>query len=266
MARPYGLLRCGFPFAKTLGMRRLTNYPIDVALGDEERLYVLCRADNAALVRRYSYGDEDLGQFGSVGKEDGQFMWPVSIIADSEENVFVSDEYLNRISSFKSDGEFLNSWGEPGSEPGQLDHPSGIAFDAEENVYVSDTMNHRVQKFTKDGEFITAFGEFGSDKGKTEYAVGHQRGRRRGGVCGGLAERPRAEVLGGRGVHHEVRRGRAAGTGSSTGRRMWLWMTTGIYMWRTGETTACRCSTQRQGMCRSSLGTRRFRRSRGTIC
>ena len=52
MARPYGLLRCGFPFAKSLGMRRLTNYPIDVALGDEERIYVLCRADNAALVRK----------------------------------------------------------------------------------------------------------------------------------------------------------------------------------------------------------------------
>ena len=134
MTRPYGLLRCGFPFAKSLGMRRLTNYPIDVALGGEDRLYVLCRADNAALVRKYNYADEDLGQFGGMGKDDGQFMWPVSIITDSEENIYVSDEYLNRISAFDRDGEFKGSWGESGSEPGQLDHASGIAFDADENV------------------------------------------------------------------------------------------------------------------------------------
>ena len=172
MARPYGLLRCGFPFAKSLGMRRLTNYPIDVALGDEDRLYVLCRADNAALVRKYNYADEDLGQFGGVGKGDGQFMWPVSIITDSEESIYISDEYLNRISVFDREGEFQSSWGETGSEPGQLDHASGIAFDADENVYVSDTMNHRVQKFTKDGEFISTFGEFGSDKGQLNMPWG----------------------------------------------------------------------------------------------
>ena len=166
MARPYGLLRCGFPYVKALGMRRLTNYPIDVALGGEERIYVLCRADNAALVRRYSYGDHDLGSFGALGKEDGQFMWPAAIESDADENIYVSDEYLNRISVFNMEGEFQSSWGESGGEPGQLDHPSGIAFDGEENIYVSDSMNHRVQKFTKDGKFIAAFGEQGCGKGE----------------------------------------------------------------------------------------------------
>ena len=34
MPRPYGLLRAGFPFLKTLGMRRVTNMPMDVAVGD----------------------------------------------------------------------------------------------------------------------------------------------------------------------------------------------------------------------------------------
>ncbi|MDE2688068.1 MAG: NHL repeat-containing protein [Chloroflexota bacterium] len=170
--RPYGLLRCGFPFDKTLGMRRLTNYPIDVALGDDDRLYVLCRADNASLVRRYNYADEDLGQFGSVGKDEGQFMWPVSIITDSDENIYISDEYLNRITVFDKDGQFVKCWGESGSEPGQLDRACGIAFDSEENVYVSDSMNHRVQKFSKDGEFITAFGEFGSGKGQLNMPWG----------------------------------------------------------------------------------------------
>ena len=45
MARPYGLLRAGFPYVKTLGMRRITNFPIDIALGSEDRIYVLCHLD-----------------------------------------------------------------------------------------------------------------------------------------------------------------------------------------------------------------------------
>ena len=35
MGRPYGLLRAGFPFHKTLSMRRTTNFPIDIAIGKE---------------------------------------------------------------------------------------------------------------------------------------------------------------------------------------------------------------------------------------
>ena len=35
MGRPYGLLRAGFPYIKTLAMRRVTNFPVDLALGQE---------------------------------------------------------------------------------------------------------------------------------------------------------------------------------------------------------------------------------------
>ena len=172
MTRPYGLLRCGFPYVKTLGMRRLTNFPIDVAVGNDDRIYVLCRADNASLIRRYSYADEDLGSIGGVGKDDGQFMWPAAIASDPDENIYVSDEFLNRITLFDKDGEFLTKWGSPGAGAGELNRPSGIALDADRNVYVSDTLNHRVQKFTRDGEFITAFGEFGGAEGELNMPWG----------------------------------------------------------------------------------------------
>ena len=88
MARPYGLLRAGFPYVKTLGMRRLTNFPVDIALGAEGRMYILCRQENAALIRKYTYDDEDKGSIGSNGEDEGQFQWPVSIIADAEEILF----------------------------------------------------------------------------------------------------------------------------------------------------------------------------------
>ena len=131
MGRPYGLLRAGFPFVRTLGMRRLTNFPVDIALGQEGRLYILCRQEGAALIRKYTVDDEDLGTIGENGDDEGKFQWPVSVIADKNERLFVSDEALHRISSFDNEGEFLGCWGEHGSGDGQLNRPSGMSFDAE---------------------------------------------------------------------------------------------------------------------------------------
>ncbi|MEZ4736866.1 MAG: NHL repeat-containing protein [Caldilineaceae bacterium] len=165
MARPYGLLRAGYPFYKTLSMRRLTNFPIDIALGQEDRLYILCRSEGAALIRRYSTEDKDLGDQ-RLWSRPRQVTWPVAIIADRQENLYVSDEALHRISAFDPDGNFLGCWGEAGSGDGQLNGPAGIAFDAEENIYVADSLNHRVQKFAKDGKFLTKWGSYGAGAGE----------------------------------------------------------------------------------------------------
>lgn len=172
MARPYGLLRAGFPYVKTLGMRRLTNFPIDIALGNNGRLYILCRNEGTALVRKYTVDDEDLGQIGNYGTGEGEIKWPVSIISDSEENLYISDEENNKIISYNPDGEHRGSWGEIGSNPGQLLRPAGIAFDSQENIYVSDSMNHRIQKFTKDGEFLSCWGVKGSGEGEFDMPYG----------------------------------------------------------------------------------------------
>ena len=73
-------------------MRRLTNFPVDIALGQEGRLYILCRQEGAALIRKYTVDDEDLGTIGENGNDEGKFQWPVSVIADKNEKLFVSDE------------------------------------------------------------------------------------------------------------------------------------------------------------------------------
>ncbi len=166
MGRPYGLLRAGFPFYKTLGMRRLTNFPIDLALGKEDRLYILCRNEGTALIRKYSTEDRDLGDIGSYGSEPGQMTWPVTILADDEENLYLSDEALHRITIIDSEGELVDSWGEEGSGAGQLQRPTGMDFDAEGNLYVVDTLNHRVQRFTRAGGFLGQWGGYGCGEGE----------------------------------------------------------------------------------------------------
>ena len=173
MTRPYALLRAGFPYYATLGMRRVTTYCMDIAIGGEGRLYVLCRDDGqGGAIRRTNWDDEDLGTIGGSGRGDGQFMWPVQALRDRHENLYVSDEGLHRISVFTPDGKFLMLWGTNGSEPGQLNRPSGIAFDADENLYVADTLNHRIQRFTKEGQFLSAFGSYGHEPGEFDMPWG----------------------------------------------------------------------------------------------
>ena len=159
-------MRAGFPYLKTIGMRRVTNFPVDVGLGEEGRVYVLCRSYQAVEISRINWDDDDLSPISDRGTDDGQFQWPVTLIVDREEDLYVSDEALHRITALSREGKFLGKWGEFGDGDGQLNRPSGIAFDSEENVYVVDTLNHRVQKFTKDGKFILKWGKHGNGDGE----------------------------------------------------------------------------------------------------
>jgi DNA-binding beta-propeller fold protein YncE len=97
---------------------------------------------------------------------DGRFMWPTAIALDKAGNVYVSDEWYNRISIFTKDGDWLGKWGTPGNGDGELNRPSGMAFDADDNLYVVDSMNSRVQRFTKDGKFLAKWGMTGSGEGE----------------------------------------------------------------------------------------------------
>ena len=165
MGRPYALLRAGFPYQMTLGMRRVTSNAVDIALGGGGVIYVLCRGSLGTEIRRINFDDENLGTIGGAGTDEGKFTWPASLIIDKHDNLYVSDEAGHNVSAFSKDGEFLGRWGEQGEAEGQLNRPSGIAFDAEENVYVADTLNHRVQKFTKSGQFLSAWGQHGDGPG-----------------------------------------------------------------------------------------------------
>ena len=99
--------------------------------------------------------------------DDGSLVWPTAIAFDRDWNVYVTDEWLNRVSIFSKDGDYISKWEErPGSGDGELNRPSGMAFDADDNVYVVDSGNNRIQKFTKDGRFLAKWGTAGSGPGQ----------------------------------------------------------------------------------------------------
>ena len=153
--------------------------PVGIARGAGDRLYVLSRSyegrPDGKRVTICTVGSEEyITEFGrgvaaeqaAVDAPDGRFMWPTSIALDQAGNVYVSDEWYNRISIFTKDGDWLGKWGTPGVGDGELNRPSGMAFDPDDNLYVVDSLNNRVQKFTKEGKFITKWGTAGSGDGE----------------------------------------------------------------------------------------------------
>ncbi len=170
-----GLLRVGFSYERTVGMRRLTNTAADIAISRDGNLHVLCRGENLVFVRTLTLEDQDLGAFNLVGgvapvggsfKVEGDFVWPSSIAVDSKDNLWVSDEGNNKFSTLSLDGKVLGQWGKAGKGDGELDRPSGFCFDRDGNLYVADTLNHRVQKLTPDGRFIAKWGVQGTGPGQ----------------------------------------------------------------------------------------------------
>ena len=171
MTRPHGLLRAGYPYSTTLGMRRVTNFPTDIAFGENDILYVLLRSEGVASVRIWSTEDMDeltdeLKGFGSFGSEDGQLKWPVNIITDDSGGIFISDEANHRITKYDQEGNYISKFGTYGDGQGEFNGPSGFALDIDNNFIVCDSKNNRIQKYTKSGDYISSFGTYGSGLGQ----------------------------------------------------------------------------------------------------
>ena len=156
-----------------MGGRGFLN-PSDMALGNDQRLYVINRADmdygdNMPYKKRVTIctlDEEYLGQFSSGGTEDGQMMWAVSIAIDKGGLIYISDEALQRISIFDKEGQFLGKWGVRGTKDGEFDRPAGITFDREDNLLVVDSRNNRIQRYSRDGRYLGGWGKPGKGEGE----------------------------------------------------------------------------------------------------
>ena len=164
--------------------------PIATATSRDDVVYVLGRGaestDDAPTLQPRAFGarvgkftigstpgdEENLTTFGSYGGDEGQFIWPAGMALDSHQNVYVTDEWLNRVTVFDDDGNFLGLWGSPGREDGSFNRPSGVAVDNRDNLYVVDSLNHRVQKYTTEGAFLAGWGGFGAGEGEFDSPWG----------------------------------------------------------------------------------------------
>ncbi len=106
-----------------------------------------------------------LGQIGTYGAGLGGMMWPTSVALDSDENLYLSDEYFNKVTKFDREGNPISEWGRKGSGEGEFNQPSGLLVRGEV-MYVVDSRNNRVQMYTLDGDFIGQWGSGGEGNGE----------------------------------------------------------------------------------------------------
>ena len=102
--------------------------PVAIARGDDDLMYVVNRSyeyrPDGKRVTICTVDEEYIGEFArgvhtagvtDIVTEDGSLIWPTSVALDKDGNVYVADEWLNRISIFNKDGEWIGKWGTEGS-------------------------------------------------------------------------------------------------------------------------------------------------------
>ncbi len=138
---------------------------LDVSVGKPEGIVIL--KDGCVVVcdthyHRVVWFDAQgnwLQTIGSKGFADGDFIYPVGICKDADENLYVCEYGGNdRIQKFTREGKWLASFGGFGTEPGQFQRPSGLTW-RDGKVFVADAINNRVLIFSEAGKYLGLLGE-----------------------------------------------------------------------------------------------------------
>ena len=155
--------------------------PTAMVVRSDGRIFVVSRSNPAALdivgIQMVTRDHDYFGQVGKQGREPGQMVWPSALALDGDDNLYLADDFLQRITAFDREGNLISTWGTKGSGDGEFDGPSGLVFDSDDNLVLVDHRNHRIQKFTKDGRFLDKWGTFGDGDGQFNLPWGITRDR-----------------------------------------------------------------------------------------
>ena len=107
---------------------------------------------------KYNSSGELLISWGGSGDANGKFSFPWGVVIDSNDDVFVSDAYQNRIQKFDSSGNYSTKFGSYGDGDGELRAPLGLGIDSNDRIYIADHSNHRISIFTNTGTWVENIG------------------------------------------------------------------------------------------------------------
>ena len=143
--------------------------PSSMVIRDDGVIFVVSRGKSSTKgsngIQMVTKDHDFLGQIGTYGAGLGGMMWPTSVALDSDENLYLSDEYFNKVTKFDREGNPISQWGRKGSGDGEFNQPSGLLIRGEV-MYVVDSRNNRIQMYTLDGDFIDQWGSAGEGNGE----------------------------------------------------------------------------------------------------
>ena len=158
-------------FASDQGGRGF-QHPSHMAMRSDKRIFVASRGVGPTVgIQMVSRDFEFFGKIGSQGTSVGQMMEPSAIAFDSDENMYVADEKLDRVTRFDYEGQVIDAWGVSGKGLGELRRPTGLLI-IDDVVYVSDALNHRIQRYYTDGRFIDQFNSTKTIESQLRYPWG----------------------------------------------------------------------------------------------
>jgi len=157
------------------GVNAKFNFPYGIVVDNQNNVYV-ADSENHKIRKITPNGVvSTVAGNGSDGFAEGQgvnarFDTPYGLAIDSQNNLYVTDSYNNRIRKITPSGlvsTFAGS-GINGSADGQgvnaeFTSPIGIVVDSENNVYIGDEGNHTIRKITPNANVTTLAGGTGGN-------------------------------------------------------------------------------------------------------
>jgi len=89
-----------------------------------------------------------------------------AIATGSHGNLFVADDFNDRVEKRASGGEVMTRWSLKAIPPDLTVGPSGIAVDKNGSIYVSDSRQGRILKLSSSGKLLTQWGAGGAQPGR----------------------------------------------------------------------------------------------------
>ena len=155
-------------FAADFGGRGF-QLPSSMAIRADGVIFVVSRGKsstkNSNGIQMVTKNHDFLGQIGTYGAGLGGMKWPTSVVLDGDENLYLADEYFNKVTKYDREGNPLTEWGTKGSGDGQFNQPSGLLIQ-DQLIYLVDSRNNRIQMYSLDGEFQGQWGSEGDGEGE----------------------------------------------------------------------------------------------------
>jgi len=145
--------------------------PTGLSVGPDGNVYI---ADtHYARVAVYSPNGKFLKDWGSFGREPGQFIYPTDVAFDKAGNIYVSEYGDNdRIQVFDPNTlKVLRTIGKFGQGDGEFARPQSMVID-DDILYVTDSCNHRISVFSINGTFLHHIGCIGTALGQFRFPYG----------------------------------------------------------------------------------------------
>ena len=143
--------------------------PTGLSVGPDGLLYVADTHYHRILV--YEPEGTLVRQFGSLGEEPGQFIYPTDVAVAQDGTIYVTEYGGNdRVTIFEPSGKVRGTFGALGKGPDQFARPAAIVLDEKRGrLYVADAGNHRISVFDPAGELLDHWGSAGREPGMLRY-------------------------------------------------------------------------------------------------